>query len=181
MDCRHDVSVHGGPLWIARELNSSISALGQRIIGRAPLARGGYSGASSPELLWLAISQHCGSDTPRYTGVACTGLIHPSVQALLLAVDEDGDGLPSLSGFGSRRDVTNLKDRRLRAIGAAASVEFVQAMESVCPRVSRMQRLLSCSSVETSSSSFHSMFARRSARMHCATQRSSCRSWRAWC
>eukprot|EP00966_Prymnesium_polylepis_P008401 193694-Prymnesium_polylepis.1 len=134
MDCRHAISVHGGPLWVAREVNSSVATLGQRIIGRAPLSVGGYTGPSSPELLWKAISRHCGPDAPRLTGVAHTGLIHSSVQALLTAVDEDGDGLPSLSRFGSRSGgVAGLKDRRLRQLGAAAGVEFIQAMESVCP------------------------------------------------
>jgi hypothetical protein len=134
MECRHDISCHGGPLWVARELNSSMTTLGQRIIGRAALERRGYSGGSSPELLWRAISRYCGPEALRFTGVACTGLIHPSVQALLLVVEEEGDGIPSLTGFGSRcGGVGGLKARRLREIGAASSVAFVQAMESICP------------------------------------------------
>eukprot|EP00966_Prymnesium_polylepis_P113470 2623688-Prymnesium_polylepis.1 len=134
LDSHHDISVHGAPLWVARELRGDVSSLGQRIIGRAPLDSGGYAGASSPELLWRAISRYCGPGAPRLTGVANTGLIHQSVQALLEAVEEQGDGLPSLLGFGSRSGgVAALKDRCLRDIGAAAGVAFVQAMESVCP------------------------------------------------
>jgi hypothetical protein len=134
LECRHDIAIHGGPLWVAREVSTNLSSLGQRIVGRAALERGSYCGPSSPELLWKAISRYCGPEAPRLPGVVNTGLIHPSVHALLLVVEEEGDGLPSLSGFGSRSGgVGGLKERRLREIGAAAGVAFVQAMESVCP------------------------------------------------
>ena len=135
LDSRHEIAVHGGPLWVAREVG--VSKLGERIIGRAPLDHGGHSGPSTPELLWQAISRHCGPDAPRLTAMANTGLVHPSVQSLLEAVDEDGDGLSSLTpgrGFGGRHGgVSGLGERRLRAIGEAAGTAFVQAMESVCP------------------------------------------------
>ena len=83
MESRHDIAMHGSPLWVARELTSDVRTLGQRIIGRAPLGRGGHGGPSSPELLWQAIRRYCGPDAPRtIAGVAATGLIHPSVQAV---------------------------------------------------------------------------------------------------
>ena len=129
---RHEIASHGGPLWVAREVGSA-DAL-ERIVGRAPRPGGGYTGPSSSELLWQAIARRCGLDAPRFTGIVQTGLIHPSVQALLEAVEEDGDGLPSLTGFGSRSGgVGGLRQSRLREIGNVAGTAFVQAMESVCP------------------------------------------------
>ena len=132
IDARHEISEHGGPLWVAREVAGE-NAL-HRIVGRAPQSGGGYMGPSSPELLWQAIARHCGPDAPRFTGVVQTGLIHPGVQALLALVEEEGDGLPSLTGFGSRSGgVGELGRRHLRRVGAEAGVAFIQAMESVCP------------------------------------------------
>ena len=107
MGCRHDISVHGGPLWVARELNSSMATLGQRIIGRVPLKTGGHTGPSSPELLWKAIPRHCGSDAPRLPGAVNTGLIHPSVQVLLQVLT------PMVMGC---------RHLRALALGAAASL-----------------------------------------------------------
>ena len=130
MNSRHEIYAHGSPLWVARELTASSATLGQRIIGRAPLPSGAHSGLSTPALLWQAISHYCGPDAPRFTGVTCTGLIHPSMQALLEAVDES-DGLPLLSGFGARTGIDELAARRLRDTGAVAGVAFVQALESI--------------------------------------------------
>ena len=133
INARHDISNHGGPLWVARELNSTFG-MDTRIVGRTELPSGGHSGASSPELLWKAITRRCGPDAPRLKGIVQVGLIHPSVQALLEVADE-GDGVPSLTGFGANTvgGVAGLRARRLRDLGAEAGVAFVQAMESVCP------------------------------------------------
>ena len=114
IDTRHDIANHGGPLWVARELNSTFGA-NTRIVGRAELASGGHTGPSSPEHLWHAIARRCGPDAPRLVGVRQTGLIHPSVQALL-QVAEEGDSIPSLvpGGFGANtiHGVDGLKGRR---------------------------------------------------------------------
>ena len=80
IDSRHDIAAHGSPLWVAREITASFTTLGQRIIGRVLLPSGAHGGCSNPALLWQAISRYCGPRAPRFTGVACTGLIHPSVQ-----------------------------------------------------------------------------------------------------
>ena len=46
----------------------------------------------------------------------------------------DGEGLPSLTGYGSRSGgIGGLKSRMLRYIGEEAGVAFIQAMESVSP------------------------------------------------
>jgi hypothetical protein len=141
INSRQDLAHHGGPLWVARELNGSISCLGQRIIGRFPTASGGHVGPSSPFLLATAIARHCGVEV-RIQGLVLTGLIHPAVQELLDAAAESA-GLQEpeapaapVSTFGARSGgLSGLKEggSRLREVGDAAGVAFLQAMESIAP------------------------------------------------
>jgi len=141
INSRQDLAHHGAPLWVARELNGSISSLGQRIIGRFPSASGGHVGPSSPFLLATAIARHCNIDV-RIQGLALTGLIHPAVQELLDAaaesaglMEQETPAAPA-STFGARSGgLGGLKEggSRLREVGDAAGVAFLQAMESIAP------------------------------------------------
>jgi len=142
LDARHDQSHHGAPLWVARELTGSISSLGQSIIGRWKHPEtGAYAGPSSPALLGAAIARHCNVDV-RVRGLALTGLIHESVQELLdVAAERAGLMKPEApaapaSTFGARSGgLGGLKQggSRLREVGEAAGIAFLEAMESVAP------------------------------------------------
>ena len=142
LDSRHDQSHHGGPVWIARELTGTLASLGQRIVGRyAHPESGVHAGPSSPALLVKAIVRHCGL-TLCTNGLVFTGLLHKSVQELLdVAAERAGLMKPEApaapaSTFGARSGgLGGLKQggSRLREVGEAAGIAFLEAMESVAP------------------------------------------------
>jgi hypothetical protein len=133
IDARHDLEHHGGPLWVARELNGSISCLGQRIVGRLRSASGVHVGPSSHFVLATAIARHC-SVGVRIQGLAFTGFIHPAVQELLDTAAESAGlmepetpkapvstfgarsgGLRGLTEGGSRLREVGMNDKRKRS------------------------------------------------------------------
>ena len=108
IDSRHDLAHHGGPVWVARELDGSISSIGQRIIGRFCSATGVHSGPSTPALLVKAVAQHCNVNT-RHSGPAFVGLVHPSVQELLdTAADAAGLAPPEVPEEPTPRQLETL-------------------------------------------------------------------------
>ena len=142
LDARHDQAHHGAPLWVARELTRSVSSLGQRIIGRWKDPKSGaHAGASTPALLAAAMARHC-NVTVRISGLAVTGLIHKSVQELLDVaaesaglMEKEAPATPA-STFGARSGgLSGLKQggSRLREVGDAAGIAFLDAMESIAP------------------------------------------------
>ena len=141
LDARHDPAHHGGPVWVARELTGTLN-LGQRIIGRwSQPGSAVHLGPSSPALLVTAISRHCGIGA-RINGMAFTGLIHKSVQELLDVaaesaglMEKEAPATPA-STFGARSGgLRGLKQggSRLREVGDAAGIAFLDAMESIAP------------------------------------------------
>ena len=136
IDARHDAAVHGGPLWVAREMGR-VSELGKRIVGRWQGGDGRHSGQSSPGLLTKAIASHCGA-TERLMPLPFTGLLHPAMHELLDAA-EAGAGLaepPPMPSYGARAGgLAKLKPggSQLHEVGEHASVAFLEAMESVVP------------------------------------------------
>jgi hypothetical protein len=142
LDARHDHVHHGSPLWVARELTGTLTTLGHCIIGRwKNPATGRHGGPSSPALLASAVAQHCAAGV-RINGLVFTGLLHPSIQELL-DVAAEAAGLAQLEvparpvpAFGARSGgLAGLKPggSRLREVGDAAGVAFLQAMESISP------------------------------------------------
>jgi hypothetical protein len=81
LNCPVSPSLHGGPLWLARELTGDLRELGAPIIGRARGADGNPTGESRPGLLWNAIGEHCGISARLRYEVHC-GFKHPDVQEL---------------------------------------------------------------------------------------------------
>ena len=138
LDAPQELGLHGGPLWVGRELKTvgGLLSVGTRVIGR----RAGK--ASSPAALWAALSAAAGSSTRVGNPLAWCGLIHPTVQALF---DVAAAPPPQLSlaeiaeraaAVGSRSGgLRGLKEgsSQLRLIGQLGGEAFVQAMKLVSP------------------------------------------------
>ena len=128
-----EVHNSGGPIWVAREITTASWPIADcsafQIIGRKTRMGGGHTGPSSPALLWRAIEKECGG-APKQNALACCGLIHPKVQALLSISNES---VPTSSLAGSRKGLSQLKEGAAwtREVARAADVAFTQAMESI--------------------------------------------------
>lgn len=125
------------PLWVAWEVTGIVQDLlkQRRIIGRA-IARGGTghnTGRSTPWLMWRAVEAKFGAS--KVDALACCGLTHPKVQALLEVANRAVDK-PTPTPFGSRSDgLAGLTQggSHLRQIAALGYTKLVEALNSICP------------------------------------------------
>ena len=135
LDCPVSPSLHGGPLWLARELTGDLRELGAPIIGRARGADRKPTGESGPTLLWSAIAHHCGIAARLLYQVHC-GFVHPDVQELLGVIAATEAALRQApTPYGTRKECSELAKRGgwLRELGQRAGESFLHAMDKLSP------------------------------------------------
>ena len=151
LDSVTELHLHGGPLWVAREIMGTVNDLSQRrIVGRASAKSGVHVGDSSPAQLWRAIMTYCEMPKSKPHALDLCGLTHPKVVELMaLAKAAPPSPAPSHNigcrtppplapshNVGSRTGgLSKLTEdgSQLRRIGTIAGPAFVAAMESVSP------------------------------------------------
>eukprot|EP00326_Haptolina_ericina_P014451 CAMPEP_0181189228 /NCGR_PEP_ID=MMETSP1096-20121128/11551_1 /TAXON_ID=156174 ORGANISM="Chrysochromulina ericina, Strain CCMP281" /NCGR_SAMPLE_ID=MMETSP1096 /ASSEMBLY_ACC=CAM_ASM_000453 /LENGTH=600 /DNA_ID=CAMNT_0023278369 /DNA_START=479 /DNA_END=2279 /DNA_ORIENTATION=- len=135
LDCPVSPSLHGGPLWLARELTGDLRELGAPIIGRARSADGKPTGESRPTLLWSAIAHHCGT-AARLRYEVHSGFVHPDVQEFLgVIAATEAASIQAPTTYGTRKECSELAkcEGWLRELGQRAGESFLHAMDKLSP------------------------------------------------
>ena len=139
LDSRAELHYNGSPLWVGREITTTVLDLAKkRIIGRACSKSGMLVGPSSPALLWRSIMKYCDlPDHRQAKALDLCGLTHPRViEVLAMVKPPPTPSTPPSHTIGSRSgglSSLTADGSQLRRIGALAGVEFVKAMESISP------------------------------------------------
>ena len=138
-----EVGLHGGPLWVGRELRSmgGLISEGTIIVGRRPGA------ASTPATLWSRLASSVGSAARVGNPNAWCGLYHPAIQALL-DVAASPPSAPSLADIAASAAVVGSRSgglgglrqggSQLQLIGKLAGDAFLLAMKAISPTAPKL-------------------------------------------